>query len=146
MIKNPGKEYQNEASSLPLLEACLKILTPFPAGDGIYILSVVCPDSTCALQLAKAKYPGIVQPQEWPSEPTRPSMTQQEAALEELTSLFESLPEEQAREFWTSLAVAWINAYPPDPDALERYKGEDAARFNAALLRTRLIDSILGVN
>jgi len=145
MIKNPDAEYQDEASSLPLMKACLKVLAPFPAGDAIYILSVICPDASCALQLARTKFQGDVPPQEWPSEPIQPSQSQQEDALEELTSLFEPMPEEQAREFWIGLAIAWINAYPPDPDTLKRYKGGDAARFNAALLRTRLIDSILGI-
>lgn len=145
MIKTPGTEFQDEAGDLLLLEACLKVLAPFPAGVAIYILSVVCPDSTCALRLAKSKYLGEAQPQKWHPEPIRPSMSQQEGALEEMKSLFEFLPEEKAHTFWTSLAIAWINAYPPDPDVLESYKGEDALRFNAALLRTRLIDSILGV-
>jgi hypothetical protein len=145
MTKISNSENQDGKDSLPSLQDCLKILEPFPAGNAIYLLSVICPNPTCALELARVKFKDAAQRRESPPSPHPASESQQEEALAGLKAQFGSLPEEVARSFWITLAIAWINAYPPDAEILVSYKGENADRFKAAFLRTRLIDSILGV-
>lgn len=145
MTKTFDSENQDDAGSFPSLDDCLKILEPFPAGDAIFLLATACPDATCALELARAKFTDIAQSRESPPSPHPASESQQEEALAGLKAQFGSLPEEEARSFWIALAIAWINAYPPDAEILASYKGENAKRFTSALLRTRLIDGILGI-
>jgi hypothetical protein len=144
MRKSPS-ESQGSIEYDSQLKACLTILEPFSAGDAIYLLSLVCPDSACALQLASGDYTTAQSRRERPARLPARTEESQQAALARLTASLESLPSAQASAFWTDLAIAWITNYPLEGDLDGDLSKEEIDRLASARLRTRLIESILGL-